>query len=131
MTINAILKCNDTEITEHGRKLSNSYRMEFSDVELAAGNLRRYRKPTYPRFSFSWSYLPDKSTRTADLREGRDFLYNAIKTASTITVMIQEERQGQWETYTCLPTSYSENLIRNDMISQCKYFDVSLELTAI
>lgn len=131
MTINAILKCNGTEITEHGRKLTNSYRMEFKDVELAAGSLKRYRKPSYPRFSVSWNYLPDKSTNTADLRAGRDFIYNMVKTASLVTVMIQEERQGEWKTYDCLVSSYSENLIRNDMISQCKYFDVSLELSAI
>jgi hypothetical protein len=131
MTLNAILKCNGTEITEHGRKLSLSYRMPFNDIELAAGNLRRYRKPTMPSLTVNWTYLPDKSTRTVDLREGRNFLFTLSTTRALVNVLIQEEREGEWTPYTCRIVVYSESLIRTDFESQCKYYNVNMQLEVV
>lgn len=131
MSINAIISCNGTELTEHNRRISIVPVMQFTDFELASGAFRRYRKPSFPKFSLSWSYLPDKSERTADLRVGRDFIYQMARANALVTVSVQENIQDEWQNYSCMVTSYSENVLRNDMISQCKYFDVSLELTAV
>lgn len=131
MTINNLIKINGTEITEHNRTFSDNAVLSNVDVELASGNTRRYYKPPRRSFSFAWTYLPDKSTKTADLRVGRDFLYTLVTSGSLVTLSIQQDRKDEWKNYTCYITSYNESMLKNVLQSQCRYFDVNLVLEEI
>lgn len=131
MTINALLKINNTEITEHNRKFSDSLVYKNTDLTIASGSLRRFYKPAKKSFNLSWSYLPDKSAKTVDSRVGRDFLYSLVTAGSLVTFDIQENKKDEWITYTCLISNYNESLLKNVIQSQCRYFDVDMTLEEI
>ena len=131
MTLNALLKINDTEITEHNRRFSTSPIYQNVDLTIASGSMRRFYKPTKKSFSLSWSYLPDKAAKTVDLRVGRDFIYTLVTSGSLVTLSIQDNREDEWNNYNCLITSYNESLLKNVIQSQCRYFDVDMILEEI
>ena len=53
MALNALIKINGTEITEHGRTFSSALLFDNNDTELASGNMRRFYKPKKNSFDFS------------------------------------------------------------------------------
>jgi hypothetical protein len=128
MTINGLIKINGTEITEHNRKISINFDYLNNDLELASGSIKRFYKMPSKTINLNWSYLPDKPTKTVDLRVGRDFLHSLVTAGSTVTLLIQEDEQDEWQSYTCLIATYSETLLKNVIDSQCKYYDVSMAL---
>jgi len=131
MTLNALIKINNTEITEHNRKFSDLPVYQNVDINIASGSMRRFYKPARNSFSFSWSYLPDKATKTVDSRAGRDFLYSLVTAGSTVTLSIQSNRKDEWKNYTCILSSYNETMLKNVIQSQCRYFDVDMVLEEI
>ena len=126
MSINALVKINGTEVTEHNRKISmvNSY--SNTDMQLSSGSTRRFYKPSKRVFTFNWSYLPNKSEKTVDLRDGRDFIHSLATSGSLVTLLIQEYAKDNWEEYTCIVSSYTEDMLKNVLQSQCRYYDINL-----
>lgn len=131
MTINALIKINNTEITEHNRKISLSKQLMNSDIELASGSIKRFYKNPKNSYTINWTYLPDKSTQTIDSRAGRNFLHDLVTTGSTVSLSIQDENKDDWKYYTCFISAYSETLLRNVFQTQCKYYDVSMTLEVL
>ena len=131
MSLNALVKINGTEITEHNRRISaiNSY--DNTDMQLSSGSTRRFYKPSKRVFTLNWSYLPDKAEKTVDSRAGRDFIHSLITGGSLVTLLIQEDAKDNWEEYTCIVSSYNEDMLKNVLQSQCRYYDVSITLEDI
>lgn len=131
MDINAIIKLNGTEITEQSRKLASNFRTDNSDFELASGASRRYLRPTYPIFDLTWSYIPNISSMALDARAARDFLWSLTTTGSLISMDIQSDGYQMWRSYSCLITNYNEDLLRNDLTNKCRYYSLTMQLTAV
>lgn len=128
MILNSLIKINGTEITEHNRTFSGSLIFNNNDIELASGNMRRFYKPKKNSFNFSWSYLPNKAAQTVDELSGRDFLWNLVDAGAVVVLSIQGDEKDIFNNYNCLITSYSENMLKNVLQSQCQYYDVSMDL---
>lgn len=131
MSLNALIKINGTEITEHNRKISISTSYDNNDIQLSSGSNRRFYKPSRRSFTLNWSYLPDKAAKTVDSRAGRDYINYLINNGSLVTLSIQEDLKDIWEEYTCVVSSYSENMLKNVLQSQCRYYDISITMDDI
>ena len=129
MSISNILTINNTEVTEHNRKLSIAEQISANDIDLASGHRRRFFTNNKKQFSLSWSYLPDLSTKTVDTRVGRNFLFGIANTSNYVSLKIELEPGAGFTEYSCYLDSYSESLIRRDLSTGCTYYDVSLTLT--
>lgn len=126
--ITHLVVINGHEITEHNRRFDQNYKMNSSDVELANGNRRRFIKNNKNTYSLSFSYLPDKQTRTIDGRKARDFLFQLAKTPSSASLSIKLDPAEPFYNTTVYVDSYTETLIRRDLPNQCAYYDVSITL---
>lgn len=126
--ITHLVVINGHEITEHNRRFDQNYKMNSSDVELANGNRRRFIKNNKNTYSLSFSYLPDKQTRTIDGRKARDFLFQLAKTPSSASLSIKLDPAEPFYNTTVYVDSYSEALIRRDLPNQCAYYDVNIIL---
>lgn len=131
LSLNQLIQLNSTLITEHGRTFSDSYSYGNTDIELASGNTRRFLKPPKLNFSFSWNYCPDKQSMTVDAKAGRDFLYTTAFTNDPILLSIQSDRNNEWKNYTCYLSDYSESLVRQELSTQTKYYNISMSLSEI
>lgn len=131
MSLNSLIRLNGTDITEHGRTFASNNAFENMDVELASGNKRRYYKDTDRTFQFSWNYLPDKASMSADGKAARDYIKSVVESGANATLEIKRNKDSEWEQYTCLITEYSENLLKHVLQSQCKYFNVSLSMESL
>lgn len=128
MSIVKLLSLDGVEITEHSRKYSGSESIAASDVELDSGINKRYIKKNKKTMSLSFSYLPSLSIHTVDARVGRNYLQTLANKRGKVAVYIQlgpEESPQQYDAYV---TSYSETLIKRDVVTQCAYYDVSIAL---
>jgi hypothetical protein len=128
MILNSLIKINGTEITEHNRTFSGSLVFNNNDVELASGDMRRFYKPKKNSFNFSWLYLPNKASQTVDELSGRDFLRGLVDAGAVVVLSIQGDEKDIYKNYNCLITSYSENMLKNVLQSQCRYYDVDLTM---
>ena len=116
---------NGTEITEHGRKYSTSQYMQVSDVETATGRLKRFYKNSKRVMNLSFDYLPSSSEKTVDARVGRDFIENLARTAPLVLVSYIDKPSGSANTFYGFINSYTEELLRRDLQTQCSYYNVS------
>lgn len=123
-----LISINNTEITEHNRKLDTSIELATSDVELSDGTVKKYSKKTKNKFSLSFSYLPNTSDATVDGREGRDFLKTISQTRGTVSLKIKLNPNDIYKTYTCFVDSYTESLLRRDIPNARSFYNVSIEL---
>ena len=128
MSLNALVKINGTEVTEHNRRISIVNTYDNTDMQLSSGSNRRFYKPSKRAFNLSWSYLPDKANKTVDSRAGRDVIHSLITRGSLVTLLIQEDSKDNWEEYTCVVSSYNEDMLKNVLQSQCRYYDISITL---
>lgn len=131
MSLNALIKINGVEITEHGRTFSSNNAFENFDLELASGLKRRYYKDPDYVFQFNWRYVPDKASMSADGRAAGDFLKSIVESKSNVSLEIKRNNDSEWEQYSCLVTEYTENLLRHSLQSQCKYYDITLSLESL
>jgi len=120
------LQKKDSEITEHGRKVSSSIEQSGSDVELARGRIKRYVKKNKRSFSLSFNYLPSLQSHTADGRKGRDYINSLFQTKGVVYVLVKLDPDDEYREYECFINSYSERLIRREMNTNCSYYDVSI-----
>lgn len=131
MSINALIKLNGVEITEHGRRYSRNNSFENYDIELASGDTRRFYKEVDGIFNFSWRYIPDKMSSTIDGRAGRDYIDSLVNSGANVLLEIKETHDGEFAVYECMITEYTEVLLRNHLQSQCRYYDVSLNMESL
>jgi len=131
LSLNQLIKINGTLITEHNRSFSDGSSFQNIDIELANGNLKRYYKTPRLIFNLSWRFCPDKASMSVDGQASRDFIYNACIDNTNIILSIQRDRNSEWRDYTCMMNDYSESLVRIDMASQTKFYDISISLSEL
>lgn len=131
MSINALIKLNGIEITEHGRTYSRNSNFENYDLELASGHTRRFYKEVDGIFNFSWRYLPDKTSSTIDGRASRNYINSIVESGANVLLEIKETHDGEFAVYECMITEYTEVMLRNHLQSQCRYYDVSLNMESL
>ena len=128
MSIVKLLSLDGVEITEHSRKYSGSESIAASDVELDSGINKRYIKKNKKTLSLSFTYLPSLSIHTVDARVGRNYLQTHANKRGKVAVYIQLGPAESPQQYDAYVTSYSETLIKRDVVTQCAYYDVSIAL---
>lgn len=131
MSINSLIKLNGLEITEHNRKFSKTNGFENYDLELAAGNTKRFYKEVDGLFLFSWTYLPNRSDMTVDGRPGRDYLMSIVESGANVLLDIKESNDDEFVSYQCMITEYIETMVRNSLQTQCRYYDVSMGMESL
>ena len=127
MTILSFLSLNNEEITEQGRKMTDSVTVNASSVELDNGVTRRYIKKNKRSFTFQWEWLPSLESHTIDNRKSRDYLKDlAFTTKTKILMEIKLDHNEEAELIYVYINEYSEDLVRRDPTTGCDYFTVSL-----
>lgn len=122
------LSINGTEITEHNRKYSSSQTMQTSDVETAAGRIKRFYRKNKRTLSLTFSYLPTSSEKTVDGREARDFIENLAMSYPLVSVSYIDQPGGSTNTFDGYINNYTEKIVRKDYQTQCIYYDISFEI---
>lgn len=123
-----LISINGTQITEHNRKTQISTEISGTEKELVNGSSKRYAQTNKNSFAISFSYLPNTSDATVDGRVGRDFLKTISQTRGTVTLSIKLDPNDAIKNYTCFVSSYSETLIRRDIVNARSFYDVSIQL---
>lgn len=126
MSIVSFLSLNNQEITEQGRKITNNFNINASEVELDSGSKRRYYQTPKRTFSFQWDWLPALSTKTIDNRKSRDYLKSLTTIADKITMKIKLSAEDESETIDVYISSYSESLLRREISQACDYYTVNM-----
>jgi len=117
---------NGTEITNHGRSASITEELNASDVETSSGRLRRFYQPNKKSLSLDFIYLPNTSEKTVDGRVGRNFLENLAVSSPRVLVSYKDEPTRANKQFYGFISSYSETIVRRDLLTQCTYYDVQL-----
>ena len=125
------LSINGTEITNHNRTVSIMEEINSSDVETSSGRLRRFYQPNKKSLSLNFGYLPNTSEKTVDGRVGRNFIENLARTAPKVLVNYKDVPTGPNKEFYGFITSYSESIVRRDLLTQCTYYDVQFTIEEV
>lgn len=127
MTIISFLSLNNEELTEQGRKMTDSVTINAGQVELDNGASRRYIKKNKRSFTFQWEWLPSLDSHTIDNRRGRDYIKElALFARNKILMKIKMDHNEDAELIYVYVNDYNEDLIRRDPSTGCDYYTVSL-----
>lgn len=119
---------NYAEITEGNRSYSLSFAQNVSDLETAAGRLKRFYKNNKRVMSLSFTYLASNSDKTVDGREGRDYIYNLAMNSPLVFVEYKDIPDLPVKSFYGYLSSYQERIIRRDLNTQCIYYDVDFTI---
>lgn len=122
----SLFSIDGTEITEHNRRYTGSKIINASDTELDSGINKRYIKKNKNSYTFSFTYLPNSNTKTADGRVGRDFLKTVADSGGKKLISIKLSPVDGIESKYCYLSNYSESLIKRDIANSCSYYDVNI-----
>jgi hypothetical protein len=140
--IRALLMLDGKPLTNQTRTFDYSVTPLFVENINWAGDSSRYYKNNAANssgkrtFNIKWSFIPNYSNKTVDYRESRNYL----KTVSmdpdvhTLTIINQDENgitPYTEENVTVFVSTFSENLIRRDLVDDVYYFDCSMTLEEV
>jgi hypothetical protein len=140
--IRALLMLDGKPLTNQTRTFDYSVTPLFVENINWAGDSSRYYKNSAANssgkrtFNIKWSFIPNYSNKTVDYRESRNYL----KTVSmdpdvhTLTIINQDENgvtPYTEENVTVFVSTFSENLIRRDLVDDVYYFDCSMTLEEV
>jgi hypothetical protein len=140
--IRALLILDGKPLTNQTRTFDYSVTPLFVENINWAGDSSRYYKNNAANssgkrtFNIKWSFIPNYSNKTVDYRESRNYL----KTVSmdpdvhTLTIINQDENgvtPYTEENVTVFVSTFSENLIRRDLVDDVYYFDCSMTLEEV
>jgi hypothetical protein len=127
MTILSFLSLDGEELTEQGRKMTDSVNVNASEIELDSGVSRRYIKRNKRSFTFTWDWLPSLQSHTIDNRKSRDYIKSLVfSTRTKILMNIKLDHQEDTESIYVYINDYSEDLIRRDPVNACDYYSATL-----
>jgi len=127
MTILSFLSLDGEELTEQGRKMTDSVNVNASEIELDSGVSRRYIKRNKRSFTFTWDWLPSLQSHTIDNRKSRDHIKSLVfSTRAKILMDIKLDHQEDVESIYVYINDYSEDLIRRDPVNGCDYYSATL-----
>lgn len=140
--IRTLLLLDNKPLTNQTRMLDVSATPIFMENTNWAGDSSRYYKNSAANggskrtFNIKWSFIPNYSNATVDLNESRNYIKNISMDADTHTLtVISQDEDGitpyTEENVTVFVSSFSENLIRRDLINDVYYFDCALALEEV
>lgn len=128
----ALLVINNKPLTDHGRTLSVSYTNASTDILNWNGTRRRYYRRSSSAgkesWSLSWTMVPGTKRDTADGRYGRDYFKEIASSEDSFT-LVYLKIDGTTTSHTVFIESYSESLIRRDLINNVYYWDCSMTIS--
>ena len=137
--IRNLLLIDNKALTNQSRTFAINATPKFIENENWQGNISRYYKNTAASkgakrtFNLDWSFIPNESSFTVDLRESRNFLKQIAKDSDVHTLTIINQDVNGVTPYTeddidVFISSYSETLIRRDLSSESYYFSCNMVL---
>ena len=137
--IRNLLLLDNKSLTNQTRTFAINATPKFIENENWQGNVSRYYKNTAASkgakrtFNLDWSFIPNESSFTVDLRESRNFLKEIAQDSDVHSLTIINQDVNGITPYTeddidVFITSYSENLIRRDLSSESYYFSCNMVL---
>jgi hypothetical protein len=140
--IRTLLLLDNKPLTNQTRMLDVSATPIFMENTNWAGDSSRYYKNSAANggskrtFNIKWSFIPNYSNATVDLNESRNYIKNISMDADTHTLtVISQDEDGitpyTEENVTVFVSSFSENLIRRDLVNDVYYFDCALALEEV
>ena len=140
--IRTLLLLDNKPLTNQTRMLDVSATPIFTENTNWAGDTSRYYKNSAANggskrtFNIKWSFIPNYSNATVDLNESRNYIKNISMDADTHTLtVISQDEDGitpyTEENVTVFVSSFSENLIRRDLVNDVYYFDCALALEEV
>jgi hypothetical protein len=140
--IRTLLLLDNKPLTNQTRMLDVSATPIFMENTNWAGDTSRYYKNSAANggskrtFNIKWSFIPNYSNATVDLNESRNYIKNISMDADTHTLtVISQDEDGitpyTEENVTVFVSSFSENLIRRDLVNDVYYFDCALALEEV
>ena len=137
--IRNLLLLDNKPLTNQTRTFAINATPKFIENENWQGNISRYYKNTAASkgakrtFNLDWSFIPNESSFTVDLRESRNFLKQIAQDSDVHTLTIINQDVNGLTPYTeddidVFITRYSETLIRRDLPSESYYFSCNMVL---
>ena len=136
-SIRTLLVLDNKPLTNHNRELDVSLSPSFIENRNWNNRKGRYYKrateSSRKTFVISWRFLPNFMEKTVDTRHGRDFISTVAEDPDAHTlVVINHDQSGLTPytetTYNVFVRSYSETLLRRDLVDGVYYFDCNLVL---
>lgn len=140
--IRALLILDGKPLTNQTRTFDYSVTPLFVENINWAGDSSRYYKNNAANssgkrtFNIKWSFIPNYSNKTVDYRESRNYLKTVAMDPDvhTLTIINQDENgvtPYTEENVTVFVSTFSENLIRRDLVDDVYYFDCSMTLEEV
>jgi hypothetical protein len=140
--IRALLLLDGKPLTNQTRTFDYSVTPLFVENINWAGDSSRYYKNNAANssgkrtFNIKWSFIPNYSEKTVDYRESRNYLKTVAMDPDihTLTIINQDENgvtPYTEENVTVFVSTFSENLIRRDLVDDVYYFDCSMTLEEV
>lgn len=128
-----LISLNGIDLTDDGRLFNESNEHKVVDIELANGGLRRYHKANKKTFSFSWDWCPNADSDTRDGLGARDTIRSIALAGTSMTLGIRRNaaNPNSITYYTVLLSSYSEELLRRDIVGKRYLYNVKLDLVEV
>lgn len=136
-SIRTLLMLDDKPLTNHNREFDISISPSFIENRNWHNRKSRYYKRETESgrktFSLSWRFLPNFMDSTVDTRHGRDYIASISEDPDVHVLKIINQDQDGLTPYTetsynVFVRSYSETLLRRDLIDGVYYFDCNLTL---
>ena len=127
MAFPSLLVIGGVEITDDGRTSSTDQEKRVVDVELANGNIKRYKKAYKRKASLSWDWMPGLASICSDKKGGRDALFAVVNNIDPVICQLRYTTTDI-VTMTAFVDNYSETCIRRDYVTGTTYWQIKLDL---
>lgn len=140
--IRTLLLLDGKALTNQTRTFDSSLSPLFIENTNWAGDSSRYYKNSAANgsskrtFNLKWSFIPNYSNKTVDNKESRNYIKSIAMDSDTHTLTVVSQDENGLTPYTeeqvtVFISSFSENLIRRDLIDNVYYFDCSMTLEEV
>lgn len=140
--IRTLLLLDGKPLTNQTRTFDSSLTPIFIENTNWAGDSSRYYRNSATNasskrtFNLKWSFIPNYSNKTVDNKESRNYIKAVAMDADThILTVVNQNENGLTpyteENVTVFVSSFSENLIRRDLVDNVYYFDCSMTLEEV
>jgi hypothetical protein len=140
--IRTLLLLDGKPLTNQTRTFDYSLAPLFIENTNWAGDSSRYYKNSAANgsskrtFNLKWSFIPNYSNKTVDNKESRNYIKSIAMDSDTHTLTVVSQDENGLTPYTeeqitVFVSSFSENLIRRDLVDNVYYFDCSMTLEEV
>lgn len=127
MAFPSLLVIGGLEITDDGRTISTDQDKRVVDIELANGNIKRYKKAYKRKCSLSWTWMPGNSNVCSDKKGGRDALFYIVSNADPVICQLRYS-DTDIITMTAFVEGYTEECLRRDFVTGTSYWNIKMSL---